>query len=85
MRKPAFQNFKWLLCLIQGLKLVLRNWMSQVELSYHLTFTTNSSVRVQEDITVTHTCHKLNDLALSSRSLIRLHVNALVFGPSHLI
>ena len=42
-------------------------------------------MRVQEDITVTHTCHKLNDLALSYRSLIILHVNALVFEPSHLI
>ena len=59
--------------------------MSQGELSYHLTCMTNSCVHVQEDITVTHTCHKLNDLALSCRSLIRLHVNAIVFGPSHLI
>ena len=59
--------------------------MSQVELAYHLTCITNSSVRVQEDITVTNTCHKLNDLALSCRSLIILHVNAIVFGPSLLI
>ena len=32
-----------------------------------------------------HTCHKLNDLALSHRSLIRLLVNVIVFGPAHLI
>ena len=44
MIKPAFQNFKRLLCLIQGLELVLRNLMSQVELSYLCI--TNSSVHV---------------------------------------
>ena len=63
--------------------------MSQVELSYHLTCITNSSVHLlvfaYGYISVTHTCHKLNDLALSHRSLIRLLVNVIVFGPYHLI
>ena len=60
--------------------------MSQVELS-NLTCITNSSVHVLviAYISVTHTCHKLNDLALSHRSLIRFLVNVLVFGPAHLI
>ena len=57
--------------------------MSQVELSY-LTCITNSSEHVLVIASVTHTCHKLNDLALSHRSLIRFLVNVLVFWPDHL-
>ena len=57
--------------------------MSQVELSY-LTCITNSSVHMlviaEGYISVTHTCHKLNDLALSHRSLIRFLVNVIVMG-----